>query len=358
MGVAALPNYSSLSLESVFMHQIALHERNGEKGFEALLTDIPVALDARDLGFLTDRFSDALEKRALSVVPSDLVDSPSPTAVVTHLQSADLKVLSQLLAQRLVESQRLNAKTGLLVVADAELDGMPGVLIAKVEHQEAMQAEATTLEGGVRSISIKRIPDLVFGEQSRIYKIAILQETDRNSIGVEGFLADIQNGGGFANYFLGEFLGLKLADEPEVLTERFLDKMTEAIHQSNLGAGEKMEAQAALAVDIKSNSPFVDAEAFIRNHIPFSHQQNIRSAASVRGVPMMSFTKDHKRISNRLDNLRINLGDEISLLAPPHQIGGQGQVQVVRDMSSTGNELYDVTIKGVPLDSVTNSRPR
>ncbi len=352
-----MPNYSSLSLASVFMHEIALHERNGEKRFEALLTDIPVELEARDLGFLTDRFSDALEKRALSVVPSDQVDSPSPSAVFEHLRSADLKGLSQLLVNRLVDSQRLNAKTGLLVVADAELDGSPGVLIAKVEHQEAMQAEATTLEGGLRSISIKRIPDLVFGEQTRIYKIAVLLETDQNPVGVDGFLADIQNGGGFANYFLGEFLGLKLADEPEVLTERFLDKMTEAIHQSSLDADEKMEAQAALAVDIKSNSPFMDAEAFIRSHIPSSHQQDIRAAASARGVPMMSFTKDSKRISGRLNNLRINLGAEISLVAPPHQIGSQGQVRVVRDFSSD-SELYDVTIKGVPLDSVTNSRPR
>lgn len=353
-----MPNYSTLSLASVFMHQIALHEHNGEKKFNALLTDIPVELDARDLGFLTDRFSDALEKRALNVVPSEHVDSPSPGAVVSHLRTADLKTLSQLLAGRLVESQRLNAKTGLLVVADADLDGTPGVLIAKVEHQEAMQAEATTLEGGLRSISIKRIPDLVFGEQTRIYKIAVLQATDKNPVGIQGFLADIQNGGGFANYFLGEFLGLKLADEPEVLTERFLDKMTEAIHQSSLGADEKIEAQAALAVDIKSNSSFVDAESFIRTHIPPSHQQDIRSAASARGVPMMSFTKDPKRISARLNNLRINLGTEISLVAPPHQIGSQGQVRVERDPSSSNGELYDVTIKGVPLESVTNSRPR
>ena len=44
--------------------------------------------------------------------------------------------------------------------------------------------EATTLEGGLRSISIKRIPDLVFGEQTRIYKIAVLQATDQNPVGV------------------------------------------------------------------------------------------------------------------------------------------------------------------------------
>jgi hypothetical protein len=171
-------------------------------------------------------------------------------------------------------------------------------------------------------------------------------------------LADIQNGGGFANYYLGEFLGMKLADEPEVMTERYLNQMTSAIQQSSLDADEKFQAQAALAIAIKSNSQTIDAKDFIADFIPHSHQMDVLRAAENRGVPMVAFTKDSRRIKPKLDNLRISLGSDISLVVPPHLVGGDGQVKVARRMDSGREELYDVTIEGVPLGTVTNTRSR
>lgn len=338
------------------MHQVTISIASGEKRFEAILTDVPVRLSHVDTGYLKDRFRDALEKRALAIVPSADVDSPTPGQIAAHFASDDLKAASRALAMQLAKSQRLTAKTGLLVVADATLEGVACVLVAKVEHQEAMQAELTVLDSGEKALSIKRIPDLVFGEQNRIYKVAVLRQQGDSGSTIDGFLADVQNGGGFANYYLGEFLGMKLADEPEVLTERFLDQMTDAIRQSSLDADEKMEAQAALAITIKSNSPFIDANDFVQNHIPHSHQMNVLAAASARGVPMASFQKDSRRISSKLDNLRIDLGDGISLLTPPGSVGPDGVVKIKRQNSASGEEVYDVRIDGVSLGRVTNSR--
>ncbi|MFP3460012.1 nucleoid-associated protein [Arthrobacter globiformis] len=352
-----MPDYSTLELSSIYMHQIALAQ-NGEKSFEAFVTDVPVELDSKDTGYLTDRFCDALDKRALGIVPNPDVDSPTPSVLRQHFSAPDLKSTSQQLAVRLSASQRLTAKTGLLVVADATLDDMACVLVAKVEHQEAMQAELQILENGDRALAIKRIPDLVFGEQNRIYKVSVLFSPLTDADPVEGVLADIQNGGGFANYYLGEFLGMKLADEPEVMTERYLNQMTSAIQQSTLDADEKVQAQAALAIAIKSNSQTIDAKDFIADFIPHSHQMDVLRAAENRGVPMVAFTKDSRRIKPKLDNLKINLGNEISLVAPPHLVGGDGQVKVAKRMNSGSEELYDVTIEGVPLGTVTNTRSR
>lgn len=351
-----MPDYSTLELGSIFMHQVTLSTRGGDKHFEASLTDVPVQLDPMDVGYLRDRFCDALEKRALSIVPSDSVDSPTPRAIRSHFDNRDLKKASQTLAIRLAESQKLTAKTGLLVVADATLEGTTSVLIAKVEHQEAMQAEPTILANGDRTLSIKRIPDLVFGEQNRIYKVAVIRKPGAAEEQLDGYLADIQNGGAFANYYLGEFLGMRLADEPEVLTERFMVKMTEAIQQSSLEADEKMEAQAALAITLKSNALVIDASQFVQDFIPYSHQMNVLTSALARGVPMASFTKDSRRINPKLDSLRIDLGGGISLLAPPDSVGPDGIVKIERQESESDEEIYDVNIHGVSLGKVTNTR--
>ncbi|GAA4770198.1 hypothetical protein GCM10025784_17270 [Citricoccus nitrophenolicus] len=359
-----MPTFHTLDLSSVYMHQVAIVGSGDEREFAATLTDVEVELTEADLNFLRERFVDALERRALRILPSEDVDSPTPTLVQDHLEDPNMLSLSQSLAIRLAAVQRLNAKPGLLVVADAELDGTKCVLIAKVEHQEAMRAEPTVLKDGLRGISLEHINDLVFGELNRVYKIAILRQTDLDASTedaaqeFEGYLADIQNGRNFANYYLGEFLGFRLADEPEVLTERFLETFSVVIESSSLNANEKIDAHAALSLELKSNTQTLDAADFIRKHIPAAHQQVIQRGAKERGLPLMSFTKDPRRVKNKLDNLRIRLGGDISIDAPADQIGEAGKVRVQRNDTENGEELYDVTIKGVPLDSVSNSNSR
>lgn len=353
-----MPDFSTLTLNSIFMHQILLVGEGQDRGFGLALTDVPVELNDRDRGFLRNRFMDALRSGALAIVPSDNVDTPTPRRVAEHLQAASLKVLSHDLANRLVDVQKLNSKSGILVVADAVMDGKSSVLIAKVEHQEAMQAETKTLPNGDRALSIKRIPDLVFGEQNRIYKVAILSPDSGEPAAVSGYLADVQNSGRFATYFIADFLGMRLGDEPEVLTKKFMETMTEAISASSMGAEAKMEAQAALSVALKSNSQSLDPRKFVQDHIPQVHQPFVFRAASDRGAPLVPFNKDIKMVKNNLDNIRIQLGDDISIVAPTEAIGSDRRIKVERNKENNLAETYNITIPDVPLENVKNTRSR
>lgn len=344
-----------MKLKSIFMHQVTLVDSNGEKHFEASVTDLPVDLSNVDLEFLRERFVDALDRYALRVVRSDDVDSPTPRDVHSHLAESNLENLSKTLAERLAAVQKLNSKSGVLVVADATLDNAPCLLVAKVEHQEAMRVEPMTSPNGQRGIVIQHIRDLVFSDNSKVYKIAMLMSVDDEGSLIEGFLADVQNGRNFANFFMGDFLGLRLAAEPEVLTEKFLNVLAASIEESTLDANEKIDAHAALALDIKSNIPTLDANDFIRRHIPASHQNNIAQASTVRGLPMTPFSKDPSRVKSRLDNLRMKFGPDISIDAPPSSIGDGGKVQVTKTDAVGGEERYNVTINDVTLRSVANS---
>lgn len=364
-----MPAFQTLDMSTVYMHQIATVGQANDRHFEAILTDLPVQLEDIDRKFMIDRFIDALVSRALRVVPSDKVDSPTPKETRRFFEDQDLLGFSKFLASRLAEVQRLTAKPGLMVVADATLDGIACVLVAKVEHQEAMRAEQTTNENGLKGISIEHIRDLVFSELNRVYKIALLftgdvalgadeTSTDTEPMIAHGYLADVQNGRNFANYYIGEFLGMKLGEQPVVLTERYLNVLSEAIEISSLDANEKIKLHSALSVELSSNMPTLDAGDFIRTHVPAHSQQEVELATVARGMPLVTFSKDAGRVRNRLSNLRLNLGAEISINAPASLIGAGGTVIVEPHPNSANEELYDVIIRGVPLSSVSNSNVR
>lgn len=375
-----MAEFHTLSMSSVYMHQIQVVEEGDSKRYEAVLTDLAVELEEVDRKFMVDRFIDALESKALKIVPSEDVDSPVPSLIQKYSGAGGLHEFSKALATRLAKVQKLTAKPGLMVIADATVDDKDCLLVAKVEHQHAMRVNPTKNAEGLKGIAIEHIRDLVFSELNKVYKIALLfrettdpqegcseDETSSSSddVAVEndqetvfGYLADVQNGRAFANYYLSDFLGMKLGEEPVVLTERFLNTLSDAIEQSSLKANEKIDLHRTLSTELQSNSPTLDAGDFISKYVPQYAQGDIERATVARGLPLITFAKDAARVKNRLNNLRLDLGGDITIDAPASLVGRGGMVLVEPHENELGNELYDVVIKGVPLSSVTNSTPR
>lgn len=213
-----------------------------------------------------------------------------------------------------------------------------------------MRIEPSVTASGHKIFEIERLNDLVFGDLARIYKVAIISRAASSTGSLGGEIVDEQNGMGVANYFLRKFMGMSLREEPAVLTERFLDRMTTAINQSTMTADEKLDAQAALVTEMRSNSPTVDPEAFIRDHIARGHGSEVRSLASEAASPLVRFAKDTSRLESRLSRLRLELDNGVVVLAPADSVGdGQG-VQIEH---STNGEGDIVTARG----RVKNIRP-
>jgi hypothetical protein len=323
------------------------------------MTDLPVELEPRDIAFLTERFQEALMTRATPVLEDDNLTLGTCKVIRDHWVSPDLVATSQQLAASLVAAQTGTAKAGMLVVADATINSEEFMLVAKVEHQEAMRAEPKTSKAGGRYIQIERIRDLVFGEQTKIYKIAVISKSHSPDEPLLGELADSQNGAGVAQYFLRGFLGMKLADEPQVLTERFLAGVTKAINGSNMSADDKVSAQTALALELQSNSTNLDPTDFIQKHIPVSHQGVVGRLAEGLGTPMAIFPKDTTRVSSKINRTRIDLSGGVYLVAPTDVIGTDKivRVEMVESESSAQDEVL-IKISGATLGSVTSNGTR
>ncbi|KQP67818.1 hypothetical protein ASF40_20010 [Microbacterium sp. Leaf288] len=342
-------NYSSLKLGNVMMHRV-LRDNLGEHTFSTMLTDAPVDLSPQDLGYLVSRFQKSLYSRALPIVQADAEKHPArDTLLALWASSTSLEAASKLLADALASTQPGTAAEGLLVVAEASLGNEEGFVIAKVEHQEAMRLEPTKDEHGNNVFAVELLRDLVFGDKTRIYKVAIFIKAWSAAGFVSGEAVDEQSDRNIAAYFLGKFLGMRLREEPSVMTEMLLDGITQAINRSTMTGDQKVEVQHALLSELRSNDKQFDPTAFIQKHVPNGHGKEIASLAQAAHAPLIAFSKDNSRIDSRMRKVRIELENDITITAPPEEVGGDGAVQV-----SDGAAGPIVEIRGARVETVKN----
>lgn len=355
-------DYSTLMLGEVMIHQVRKERLKGESVFVIEQTDIPIEMTPDVRRKLTDRFIEALLKHAFKVVEdADITDGVMGLVRAywegESDQQVDLISMSKTMSERLKAVQPFSSGSGLLVVADATVDGKKQLLVSKVEHQQAMQASPSTNDKGQRVISMVQLNDLVFGDHTKIYKVALLTISgDGQEEDVSGKLADSQNGPDAAQFFLRSFLGMKLYDAPDVVTKRYMDVMSAAINKLELTPNEKIDARTALTVELKNNQKTLDPDTFIRNHIPQHRQTEVRTFAQSRGVNMAPFLKDNARISNRVERLRISLDDDIYIVAPAEAIGTGRKINVKQQPASNdGTQLVTIEIAPTRLAQVDNN---
>lgn len=348
-----MTDYSSLRLWDIVMHQVTVNpEKDGPK-FVALTTDAPVTLASEDRRLITKRFTLALAKGGSPVKEQTETASPVP-AYIRSLWSDDEDYIevSRKIAQHLADCQPLTAGPGLLVLARAGLTDDENILLAKVEHQEAMRIEPRVNAEGQRVIDVERLKELVFGDAAKIYKIALLSKSASSLGSLAGDLADDQNGSAIAAYYLSRFMGMQMRDEPAVLTERYLNGMGSVINASPLSPEEKADVQSALLADLRSNSAQVDLKAFIRTHVPVAHQRTLGDLAADLGIPGTSFNKETSRVKKKLERLRLDLSNDVHIVAPAESIGAGKDVQVESGVDSSGHPTVTVNIRGANLDAV------
>lgn len=162
---------------------------------------------------------------------------------------------SQEIAQNLHRAQTGNSPSGVLFVATVENSGSPSVVILKAEHAEGMQLRRVGDDSTGR-FDLEHLNELIVGNNSRIYKIALLSEINGQ---VAGQMVDQQNGVAFADFFMSAFLGCRLADNSEIQTKHF---MSSAMNWVNNSVGDEVDqARYATALLAYMASPATTFQA-------------------------------------------------------------------------------------------------
>lgn len=216
-----------------------------------------INLDPGTKRFIEDNIVNFGLKGPRAIVEDTLLAANTPNLVRSALASPDGQFVhsSQAIAQNLFASQTANSPSGILIVGVVADQSGESLLIMKAEHQEGIRLRKV---GG--TIDLEHLTELIVGNNSRVYKIAVLAAGPEGTL--TGMMADQQNGDSFAAFFMSTFLGCRLADDAELMTKDFVNISLSHFTKGIPDEARRMRYVQALMAYIQTPSETFQAAEF------------------------------------------------------------------------------------------------
>lgn len=261
-------------------------------------------------------------------------NSPVRDAVDYHFDVAGsnrLVPISKTMAQHLYDIQTGSNPAGLLGLMHCTMvDGQTQALAClKVERTRGTQILPADVQGHP-TFQIKVLRDLMLNDASRVFKLALFINRPGN---MEIVVVDNQVGWAhkrnIAHFFLQDFLGCRLLDAPDVLTQKFYDAAESFINEAVDDPEKRIEYTLQLVAEMKSESDSISPERFAIRCFSDEFRGAFLQFIAERGIPYGEFPKDVAQIQGRLRIRVVEFSSGIRL---------SGSADAIRDKVAIRNE--------------------
>jgi 37-kD nucleoid-associated bacterial protein len=221
-----------MDLGTFFVDQIVVHDvpRNNTNTTPAdiVYSDAASPLTAELQNFFRERTTQSLGRHGYLIEHDPDQASPVPGLIEGVLKDSEQLIsASRDIARHLYDSQPAVSNPGLLVALLGRLEGTTCLGILKLEREDAIRVEETTLPGGGKTFSVAHLRDLMLGKHTRLFKASAFRMPGASLDTLEGIASDDQRGYNptteVATFFLARFLGARLRTAPDVATKSFFE---------------------------------------------------------------------------------------------------------------------------------------
>lgn len=308
---------SSLRIDKLILHGIKQSGR--AEDVEPDLSQAESDLSETIRGFLQGQVRGALKYGREIVEEEGLSDLPNQVRSYWAGQQSLLDC-STLLARNLQRNQPAVSPEGLLMVADATVDSRQRVfVIAKLEHEKGAQAKREPNEQGQMVFSMQFLDDLFFTTGSRVYKIGFFPMPAAKDGPLAGLVVDRQAAGhGVARYFREGYLGCAWKEQPELVTERFMDTVQKWINSIEDPA-KRARYTVDLISELQSPATGLSISSFASAHLDIGDRDAFERAAR-EVLPSAEIPKDLKLVQSRINNVRLDTASGIMVISPPESM--------------------------------------
>lgn len=322
-----MPTVPPLTLHSTMIHEIP-RGRSASGGESVVLSSAPTPLNNETDRFIREEMLQPSFVNGRDIASITDLGSPIPGLMRDVLGDVGcLPESSRQMAEHLHKTQA-RGSAGVFLAAHAEADGITRVVIMKAEHQEGMRLKQTVDERGVVAFEAEHLNELILGRKAQVFKIA-LAWLRPGSDDLVGLMVDRQNGAGFAEYFLDQFLGFELVHQAEKLVEDFVKSLTSHINVAPYEIDKKARYLGALAAVLESPAPNLNPQAFIRDFIDPNDRSEVASALPAQ-VGNLEFPKDTTLVSSMIGGLRFKMENGVEIRANANAVE-TGEVEVTED---------------------------
>jgi len=274
--------------------------------------------------FFRQRMSGVMANKGLPIEPDTALVSANPKAGDVLLAVArlvedpdELVRASREIGQRLYDAQDGRNPAGILVVARGEVDGQPCVGILKLEHERGVQAEEEHNDAGQLVFRVILHDDLLLTEKTAVFKGAIFRRRSARDATLVAEASDLQNKRELAGFFLTEFLGCRLVDDPPEATRKYLDAAERFLNTQVEDPEMHARYEGALLAQMNSAVTTIDPDRFARDHLDAAEHQPFLDHLKAAGAPTKPFPKDTGRVASRLKRVAYRFDSGIKLAGTP-----------------------------------------
>lgn len=266
-----------------------------------ILTDAPTPIDDDLRSYFSRKVVDSLALRGLDVVADPGGDSSTREAAAALLARPDvLTEASQRIAEHLYSLQTNANSPGLLAVADCELGDRRCVSLLKLEREQGLRLQILTEQGGRHVVNVELLRDLTLTDRTRVFKTAVLAMPagGLSADDIEGRVSDHQRSRsdaslGVAEFWMGRFLGSKVAVSPARATHDFVTAAERFLNEQVEDPERQAQYQVALLARMQDNVMDVRPRTFASDNLAGEDVAPFLAEVSREGMdPNAVFQKD------------------------------------------------------------------
>lgn len=321
----------SMDLGTFFVDQIVVHDvpRNSTSTTpaEIVYSDAASPLNAELRNFFKTKTTQSLGGRHGYAVEHDPEQqSPVPGLIEAVMKDPhQLVPSSRAIARHLYDSQPAVSNPGLLVTLLGRIENAPCLGILKLEREDAIRVEETTLPSGDKTFSVAHLRDLMLGKHTRLFKASAFRMPGADLGSLEGFASDDQRGYDptteVATFFLARFLGAKLRTAPDVATKSFFEATQSWIETQVAEPEKKARYEIALLGEMNRQAHTISPNSFANENLDAGDRQTYRDHLKANEAPTASIDKDLKLISAKVKRLSMRFAEsKLKLSGPPEDI--------------------------------------
>lgn len=310
-----MPQVRTLTLHSTMVHEIP-RGRMTDGGARPTLSARPTPLNPQTDRFIREEMLMTPLTGGREIVHATDTRSPIPALVRGALTDAStLAAASRDIATHMHTVQWGSAPAGVVMASLATEAGItqPRFVILKAEHQEGVRLRHTG-EGANLEFQVEHLTELIMGQNSRVYKIAMfwLNSDDR----LVGLMVDKQNGASYADYFLEEFLGCELTHSAEKQVQSFVKALDRLVNDPNLSSEKRTRYATAAVALLESPSERVRPSQFIADFLDPEDRDAFAHSLPTT-IANVDFPKDTTLVRSQIGGLRMHMNSGVTISATP-----------------------------------------
>ena len=352
-------NLTSLVADNLIVHDVPKKfsrnylKENPDANFEDLiLSDIPTEFDTELVKFFHGRISSTIGSSSVFEIEFDpiLSDNKTQRAVKNYFDSGkassfplaegDAIRITQDIAITLHEVQTARNPGGILLFIPCHDQHQNGLAILKVEREDGVRIQRDITTQGKTTFSAQHIKDLMLTSKTKLFKIVLFYLSDDK---VVGFVCDQQQGvlgnREVANFFLTDFLGCKLKEEPHVSTKKFFEATTAYINSEALNDPERLDVRMHLISELTNNLQTINLSSFADRAIPSGKKQGFMDVMQNKKIPT-TFPKDIVLIADKIKKVKYELECGIKITGTEEAVKNNLSIASCED-GKTKFELID-----------------